>query len=278
MGIETYSNVNINSFRSYVALPNEIQRTPKSNIFIPEVKTNFTELKSEQAQINALNLKDDLFAQFLPKNFIAKYLNKAFVENQVKNNPKIAQILKEKNLDVNINFQNVLDIIESHLIPTTNNAKLIMKNSKISFSKEDYSSMEQAALLHDIGKIFIPPEILNKNNGLTQGERSIIELHDALGVELLKNTQLSPKILTLIGAHHNHDGKEDNSALTQILKISDIYSALKENRSYKNSLNDDETFEILYQKARNDEFDKCFVDVLKQATTVDSASKESLIA
>lgn len=278
MGIETFSNININPFQSYVSQPKEIQHTQQSGVFTPNTRSYFTAVKPEHAQINALNLKDDLLARILPHNFIAKYLNEGFIKKQIENNPKIAQILKEKGLDVNINFQNMLSIINSHLIPTTNYAKLIMENCKISFSSEDYATMAQAALLHDIGKILIPTEILNKNQNLTQQERSIIELHDTLGVELLKNTQLNKKILTLIGAHHNYDGNEDNSTLTQILKIADIYSALKENRAYKNPLNDETTFKILYEKAQNGEFDKYLVDVLKQATTNPSTTQKLTIA
>ena len=153
-----------------------------------------------------------------------------------------------------------------------------MKESGINFSPEDYTIMEQASLLHDIGKIFIPAEILNKKENLTQKEREIIGLHDILGVELLKNTQLNPKVLTLIDSHHKCDGINDNSILTQILKIADIYSALKENRSYKTSMNEEDTFKVLFEKAQSGEFDKKLVVLLRKIINARVQSQNQVIA
>ena len=267
MTVNTFSNGNVNPFNlSYVTQPNSQMVTTKNNVFIPQIiEQTRTQIPLESEQIKALNLKDNLLAKFLPQNFIAKYLNDGFIQKQIQNNPKIKEIIAQKGLKTETHAQNILNIINSHLIPTTNYAKLIMEKSGISFSMEDYSIMEQAGLLHDIGKIFIPPEILNKKNNLSPKERAIIELHDTLGVELLKHTTLSPQILTLIGTHHNYGGYEDNSILTQILRIADVYSALKETRAYKDPLTNDETFEILYKKAQQGEFDKKLVTVLKNA-------------
>lgn len=246
------------------------QNTKTSNYPIstttPAAK-NYQLAPFEIARNNALYLKDEVLARVLPQNYIAKHLTAGFISKQIQNNAQIQKILSSHNLPIKFNPQNVLNITNSHLIPTTQYAKLIMQRSGIPFSPQDYTIMEQAALLHDIGKGFIPSEILNKKENLTTEERKIIELHDTLGVELLKNTQLSPQVLTLIGAHHNYDGNEDNSILTQILKIADIYSALKEKRSYKTALSEKETFEVLYKKANEGEFNPKLVDILYNGIT-----------
>ena len=243
-------SANINPFAyQYASLPVINNNEKKTNIFTNKIQTsNFFDNSINTTKPNSLYLKDDILAKCLPNSFIAKYLNSGFINKQIQNNPKIQEILNAKGLAVNANLHNVLEIINSHLIPTYTYAKLIMKESGINFSPEDYTIMEQASLLHDIGKIFIPAEILNKKENLTQKEREIIGLHDILGVELLKNTQLNPKVLTLIDSHHKCDGINDNSILTQILKIADIYSALKENRSYKMSMNEEDTFKVLFEK------------------------------
>ena len=271
------SNINVN-FNPFLAPYQSAPSVDKNNGTVFSLNATPVNSIGNESSINALDLKDNLLAKFLPNNFIAKYSENGFIKKQVEKNPKIKELLAKKGLDVKVNIQNFLGITNSHLVPTYNYAKLIMEKSGINFSPEDYSIMEQAALLHDIGKIFIPAEILNKKEGLTASEREIIELHDSLGVELLKGSQLSPKVLTLIGAHHNYDGNEDNGLLTQILKVADVYSALKENRAYKNSMNDDKTFEVLYQKAMNKEFSIELVDVLKQAVKKDELVPKFTVA
>ena len=196
--------------------------------------------------------------------------------NKPINNPKIKELLAQKGVEISINPQNVIDIVDSHLVPALNCARLIMQKSGISFSPQDYAQMEQAVLLHDIGKIFIPVEILNKKSNLTENERKIIELHDTLGFELLRGTQLPITVLNLIASHHSYGGNEDNGILTQILKIADVYSALKENRSYKSAMSDDLTFKSLYDMANKGEFNPKLVDVLKQAISSENLQKTTI--
>ena len=84
-------------------------------------------------------------------------------------------------------------------------------------------------------------------------------------------------MLTLIGAHH--DSKEnENNILVQILKIADIYSALKENRAYRPAMSNEEAFDILYQKAQNGEFSKSLVDVLKNAIREENKLQDVIVA
>ena len=280
MTINTYTNVNINPFNlSHVTKPSFGQVATMQNVFVPQIiEQTRVQVPLESEQIKILNLKDNLHSRFLPQNFIAKYLNDGFVKKQIQNNPQIKELLAQKGLSVNPNLHNVHSIIHTHLIPTNNYAKLIMEKSGISFSMEDYSTMEQAALLHDIGKIFIPSEILNKKGDLSKEEREIMQLHDTLGVELLKGAQFSQKTLNLIGAHHNYDGNENNDILVQILKIADIYSALKENRSYKTAMSEQETFDVLYKKAQEGEFDIKLVNTLKQVIHNNQNSQNVVIA
>ena len=67
--------------------------------------------------------------------------------------------------------------------------------------------IEIAGLLHDIGKVFIPSEILNKNGRLTQKERQIVELHNRLSHEILKTTRLHQKVAQFALEHHDYDKK-----------------------------------------------------------------------
>lgn len=274
LSVSNVSVVNTNPFKTGCAPKSPATISYFNNFF--EVPNETLKVPAPSAQLNSLNLKDDLLARFLPQNFIAKYLDSGFISKQIQNNPKIKELLAQKGLEISVNPQNVIGIVDSHLIPALNCARLIMQKSGITFSPQDYTQMEQAILLHDIGKIFIPTEILNKKSNLTENERKIIELHDILGVELLKGTQLPLSVLNLIAAHHNYAGNEDNSILTQILKIADVYSALKENRSYKSPMSDELTFEFLYDMANKGEFNSKLVDVLKQVILSQNLEKTTV--
>ncbi len=110
------------------------------------------------------------------------------------------------------------------------------------------------ALLHDIGKIGIPDDILSKDDHLSDSERAIIETHPAIGVRILKRTGVFVEYLSIVGLHHeNHDGSGypnglagDNIPLdARIVHIVDTYDAMTTNRPYRARLPEDLARKIL---------------------------------
>ena len=97
-------------------------------------------------------------------------------------------------------------------------------------------------LLHDIGKMKIPDQILNKPGPLVESEFSIMKSHPAIGRELLEQTAGIPEAAIVItGQHHErYDGtgypdkikKDEISQLGQMASIVDVYDALTSNRIY----------------------------------------------
>ncbi len=211
------------------------------------------------------NFNDRLLTKFLPEKFVDKYANANFLQQAVDNNPKIKQMLAEHNLDAKIVPQNVTSIVKNHLIPTMVYAKEIMDKSGEYFTPDDYEKMSQAALLHDIGKALIPAEILNKKETLTKEEREIIKMHSELGYEILKSSNLSPKVLKMVKNHHDYGQPHVKDSLTQILTVADIYSALKEKRAYKKAMSNEEAFSILDKNSSNGDFEKLYVNALKNS-------------
>lgn len=100
-----------------------------------------------------------------------------------------------------------------------------------------------AGLLHDIGKVFIPDEVLNKPGKLTDEEFNIVKTHPLKGWEFLKNSgEVSDLILDVCRHHHERvDGmgypdKLSGEALTLFARmgaVCDVYDAITSNRSYK---------------------------------------------
>lgn len=98
------------------------------------------------------------------------------------------------------------------------------------------------AYLHDLGKVLVPREILNKPGRLAQGEVEVIRTHPAWGVELLATIELPWDIKPIIRWHHEcYDGTGYPDGLCaadlpidpQIIGIADAYDALTTTRSYR---------------------------------------------
>lgn len=102
-----------------------------------------------------------------------------------------------------------------------------------------------AALVHDIGKVAIPLEILNKPSKLTPEEFAIIQTHPQLGYDILKKIHFPLPIADVMYAHHEYlDGTgyprgltaESIPIETRIVTVSDIVQSMAEDRPYRNGL------------------------------------------
>lgn len=105
-------------------------------------------------------------------------------------------------------------------------------------------NLRMASLLHDVGKIGIPEEILTKKGPLTKDERAVIETHPEMGRQILESLEDSDEIRTWVYQHHERwDGrgypnglhKEDVGLPGRILILAEVYDALAEERSYKSA-------------------------------------------
>lgn len=114
--------------------------------------------------------------------------------------------------------------------------------------------LEEAAIMHDIGKVAVPDAFLNKPGALTPEEWAVIREHPRLGVMILKRaTQLAP-ILPIVLHHHEHydgsgypEGKKGDSIplLARILCVADAFSAMIVSRPYRKALRLEEAWKII---------------------------------
>jgi len=192
-------------------------------------------------------IADKNLAEQSPVEFINTYVNKETIENALQKNPNIQAILEEYKLPIEYNLSNYTNIIQSHILPTAQKAQAIYLKAGNKQDIQNFRYITEAALLHDIGKIFIPEKILNKPTRLSLKEREIIELHNRLGYEILKTTNLNPKTIQLVLEHHDYEDNIVKTQENQILTIADVYSALTEKRSYKRAMTKIEALATLYK-------------------------------
>lgn len=137
----------------------------------------------------------------------------------------------------------------------------------------DLEILVTAALLHDLGKLFVPPEILNKPARLTPEEYEIMKKHSTKSYDLIRERwDISAKVKTAVLFHHrNVDGTgypewiegEAQTIYVKILHVADVYDALVSKRPYKNPYSPYEATEYLMGEC-NSLFDKEVVETLLQ--------------
>lgn len=128
---------------------------------------------------------------------------------------------------------------------------------ELGWDKKEIKNLKNAAHLHDIGKICIPDNILNKPTRLTEEEFQVIKEHTVIGAEILKNITLTSHVKEVARSHHErYDGMgypdglkgEEIPLYARVITVADSYDAMKSRRIYRNPLDD----QIIYNEiARN---------------------------
>lgn len=113
--------------------------------------------------------------------------------------------------------------------------------------------------LHDIGKTFIPPEILQKNSKLTDEEYEVMKTHTTIGYKMcMEDLKLRPYANGTLYHHEGLDGSGYPNGITknelpyeaQIIRVADEYDAITSKRQYKTHVNISDTLELLISKTK----------------------------
>lgn len=129
---------------------------------------------------------------------------------------------------------------------------------ELNLSKAEKSNLELSGLLHDIGKIDVPKEILLKTSKLTKEEYGQIKEHSQKGIEILNHIkQLSETIPTILHHHERFDGTgypeglkgEAIPLLSRVLAIADSFDAMTSSRSYRTAMPREAAFEEIKKNA-----------------------------
>ncbi len=125
------------------------------------------------------------------------------------------------------------------------------------------------ALLHDIGKIGVPDEVLHKHERLTKAEFDLMKQHPTIGKKVLEQVIQFERYLDPVELHHeNLDGtgyprglKGDQIPMSaRIVKVADVYDALSTDRPYRKGMPPEKVHEILREGAGS-HFDRLLVEI-----------------
>jgi len=116
---------------------------------------------------------------------------------------------------------------------------------RLGIADEEIEKLYLAALIHDVGKIGLPSEVLGKPSVLQRDEMEMIRMHPVLGYNLLKKAGLPPPIPEVVYQHHERlDGSGYPRGLSgdqillgaRILGVADVVEAISSNRPYRGAL------------------------------------------
>jgi putative nucleotidyltransferase with HDIG domain len=148
---------------------------------------------------------------------------------------------------------------------------------KLNLSNEDVQTIYWASLLHDIGKISVPDDVLVKNGPLTEEEWILMKLHPTVGANMVNSLYSLTQTAPIIRSHQEKfDGSgyprglrgEEIPLGGRILAVVDAYDAMTNRRVYRSPRSHEEAV-VELKKMRGTHFDPhvvdVFIDVLNQS-------------
>lgn len=145
----------------------------------------------------------------------------------------------------------------------------IALGQQLGLSQMELDTLKQGAMHHDLGKIGIPDDILNKSDELSSIEREIIEQHSPLTSTILAPLEKFKHFSDIARYHHERwDGNgypdglagEDIPLLARIVSITDTWDAMTSDRVYRKGMNDEEALRVLEQERNSGQWDPYLVD------------------
>jgi len=131
---------------------------------------------------------------------------------------------------------------------------------QLSMSAHELRVLARAGLMHDIGKLGIPQDVLGKHSPLDEAEWNLMRAHPEMGLTLLDRAgQSSREVLAVLYHHERLDGSgypyglraEGIPIEARIVDVADTYDALTSDRPYRNAISEAEARRVLIEEARS---------------------------
>lgn len=237
-------------------------------------------IESSSVISNHLRLK----ATHAIKGTFAELKKKSFTEKSYileKKGNELTTVIKEmisevRNSDEAVSLLTDILMSDDYVFQHSVNVTIysLALGTKMKLSETELAELGMGAILHDIGKIFIPEEILQKTSTLTTEEFKVMKTHAQLGFDFIREwTDLSSVVAHCAYQHHERlDGSGYPRGITEnnihkyakIIGIADVFDAVTSNRVYREAMLPHVGLEILYAGAV-DIFDKQMVELFKMS-------------
>lgn len=238
----------------------------------------------------------EILKEAINEGKIHRYIKKPWMPNDLLNvieaclgiyqlnrdNQKLAYDLKELFSGTISAIMEALDAKDPH---TSGRSKRVTFYSlkmgeAIGLSNESLSELEIAGLLHDIGMIGVPVNIITKPDNLNDEEYELVKNHTIIGMKILEEIKQLSHVIRIVGCHHEHyngEGypyglKADEIPIeSQIIAVADAYDGLTTERAYRSSLSHNEAVNMI-KAAAGSQFNPAVVEVF--LNVIDEAREE----
>jgi putative two-component system response regulator len=146
--------------------------------------------------------------------------------------------------------------------------------SVLGLPERDLLALERAGYLHDVGKIGVPAEVINKPGRLSDDERRIMQQHPQIGARICQRLTTLERVVPIIRHHHERwDGSgypdglrgEQIPLLARVFQVVDVFEALLSPRCYKPAMPPEEALETLRRETAQGAWDPTLVESFRRA-------------
>lgn len=224
-----------------------------------------TSLDDDESYIKGMDVGAD--------DFLLKPINKYLFLARVKSLLRVKKLNEKLDNSWSLLFS-LARIVEAKDKYTEDHTQRVGQMAKkfgvsMNLSEEEIDILYKGGILHDIGKIGIPDEVLNKNGKLTEEEFRLMKDHTIIGKNICEPLHSMGDIIDIVLYHHEKwNGKgypsglkgEEIPLLAQIVSISDVYDAITSNRQYRKAYSKEDALNIIKSESGKS-FNKDLVDV-----------------
>ncbi|MCR3761744.1 HD-GYP domain-containing protein [Clostridium felsineum] len=220
------------------------------DVIKPEIRRNAIKMvRNSFYKLSKYNSKENYTGRNLYKESEEDFKSIYYIATEI-----IEEILSQKNVMIGlVDIKSFDDYTYQHSVNVAVIALII--GIKLKFHKYELFDLCIGALLHDVGKMFIPNEILNKKGPLTEDEFKIMKEHTVKGYDYLKGfyeISVPARIISL--QHHERLGGQGYpegrlgdkiSILSRIVAVADVYDAMTSDRVYRRAIQANEALEYI---------------------------------
>lgn len=215
-------------------------------------------------------------------DFLIKPFNKIELTTRIKSLLRVKALCDALDHSESVVFT-LAETLEAKDVYTRGHSERVAKYSvilakELGLSESEIEDIRRGSLLHDIGKIGVKDEVLNKTDRLTQEEMEHIRTHPARGFEICKELKSFKNLLPIIRSHHERmDGKGHPDGLkgdeipvsARICSITDAFDAMTSNRPYRKGITPLQAANIFERELNTGQWDpeilKVFINLIRNS-------------
>jgi diguanylate cyclase (GGDEF)-like protein len=219
----------------------------------------------------------------------AKFFNKNRIEAYTSILDELKKDIDDEDKEITTSIKTLISVINAKDRYTYGHVERVVIYSrlladKVALNESERKNLIYGAYMHDIGKINIAKEILNKRMPLSNEEWELLKQHPNNGVEIIRNVEALADVVPIIMHHHErYDGKgypqnlkgEDIPFLARLLTVVDSFDAMTSNRPYNKRKTYEEAV-IELKKCSGTQFDPCIAQAFIEVITENSEKFDEL--